>query len=368
MSGCAIPAADGPYKGIPFARHVRYSTRVPGVGRMVEEVCKGYGADSIIAARHEYYTAGGFPVLAQALACCNHYDPRPRVATGCYAPGITQTLFGFVQDAGNCPEADDQQIEFNWNAGASRWEASMTLSGGALTFELTCSLDFLGRPQFTLTWSGCAPVTGTGTVTCSPLCSGPTGVTLEPLLLAFNLTGMSNCCACGSSVAGASFNLYIVGNCQPVVKARHVGYTAAGVPIVAQDNYCPWTPYTHGCCYPTCGLSAVVTNVSGCACMAGSYILSFNNPGPPKIWNGGTPGPLILPCHFSIDLQCEEVVDVRGCAKLTLSISCLSVDPPDPPQQDVKYVSTMLPLDETFTIPMSASNCCSGVVTVRVMR
>lgn len=367
MSGCAIPAVDGPYKGIPFARHVRYSPRDPGVARMVEDTCKGYGADTLVAARHAYYTAADLPVVAQALACCNTLDLRPRVATGCYAPGITQTLYGFTQDAGNCPEADLQRIEFTWD-GVSKWTASLGLSGGSLSFTLECSLDFLGLPQFTLTWSGCDPVVGTGSVTCSPLCSGPSGVTLEPLLLAFNLTGMVDCCGCGFSVAGASFNLFIVGNCQPVIKARHVGYTAAGVPIVAQDDYCPWTPYSHGCCYPRCGLSATVTSVSGCSCMVGSYVLSFNSPGPPSGWSGGPPGPLILPCHFSIDLTCEESSDVRGCAKLTLSISCLSVDPPDPPQSEVRYVNTLLPLDETFTIPMSSSNCCSGVVKVRVMR
>ena len=59
----------------------------------------------------------------------------------------------------------------------------------------------------------------------------------------------NECCDCPAGVSGPTtdvtsvVNFIVVANCQdhPVRFVRHVGYTAAGIPIVAQSRDCAGT-------------------------------------------------------------------------------------------------------------------------------
>ena len=375
MSGCTDFADESTRLAIPFARHIHYgvSGPYPVVVKMIEDTCPTTAANTFVGGRHIDYTHPSpppppLPKMADALACCYDYDPRPRVRTDCYAPGFTQRLVMVVTDRGNCHKIYAKSL-LNYDAISGCWFGSVTLELGSLSFMLCCGVDFFGVPTFTLTWSGCDPLTGSSSLTCSPQC-------VDPLLVQFFLNGLDDCCNCFHTNQDSSIAITITGNCHAVQKGRHIHYTSgkyvsgvyySGLPVVANSNDCASSLVRLPCCQPNCGLVAVVTSLDGCACMAGTYILSFVGPDPNAHWNGGTAGGLSPPCGFSIDIICEEVVGTL-CAKLTLTVSCLSSEPPNPPQTAVIYVSTVYNLDVTFLIAMSSTNCCSGHISIRVMR
>jgi hypothetical protein len=363
VSSCGSFGADStPYRGISWGRLVDFtSTHIPIFAQLAEDVCLGQNP-SVGARLIDWAAVTGLPLLAHTLSCCDKVDTESRVFPGCYVNGFSPTLTLHASNLVDCPSADGGLVDLIYqpsgtNAGC--WTGSLALVGGTLNFVLCCSTAF-GGVVFTLTWSGCDPLTGSASITCPNNC-------LEPLLLWFTISALNDCCTCQNTIDSATIGVFITGNCQPAVKARLIDFTTSGIPIFATSRYCPWDVPVLSCCTPGCGLVATITDLGGCSCMAGTYTLAYTNGDPPTWTYSGPPGA----CQFFISLTCAPSTDPRGCAMLTLKIECIypESDPPVPPDifTATAYVNTMESIDVTFTLTIDSIRCCNGSISVRIM-
>lgn len=96
----------------------------------------------------------------------------------------------------------------------------------------------------------------------------------DPLIVNYQIDP-TKCCCCPRTTAGASINIRVYANCQPIVYGRHTDYTDTGIPIIATDT-CPVAEGSTDCTTLTCGLTAYLTALdAACLCMEGRYNLSY---------------------------------------------------------------------------------------------
>lgn len=228
----------------------------------------------------------------------------------------------------------------------SKWFGSLTLRGGTLDFELCCFDNGSGDTVFRLIWWGCNEGCSVDTF---PDC-------VDPLFLTFQLT-VDDCCDCAeeNTIGSGSINLYLVANCRQTVLGRCIAFANNGEPIFAQQNTCPWSGDPPCGCVPRCGLVMTITNVSGCACLAGTYTLPHTSlvGGEDPLWENINVGACTAPA--TVTLLCEVNLDgdgnPDGTVTLTLNVVCGATNI----GFDTLVVNCedLEDLDETFTVDMT---------------
>lgn len=127
-----------------------------------------------------------------------------------------------------------------------------------------------------------------------------------PLKITDTISFTDNCCTVPSGSNTGTLALNIHGYLPPLYIARHVGYTADGIPIVAYPKVdCIGCPQDLRCCglEPTNAnaqqLLATFSNLSGtCTCMPASRVLTFSTIN--NAWLGSN-----FPCS-TIPPECEQ--------------------------------------------------------------
>ncbi len=398
-------------------RHIEYASGNPSgaalgtpiIVHLPEDECPG--VLEFVDARHIDYSdqPQRYPILATALTCCPYYDHCPRVFEDLFPGGIWSRMYAFWEDVSNCASAQHKRSTLlycclnasgsgsgidcgysgsggcpdilpcppnpsgsgvpsgcpGWVSGSGsgcfcepspghgKWRGSVTLRGGTLNIEVCYVEDSdPANPQFTLAWSGCD--TCCEKITVFAQCA-------DPIMINFGNITVDNCCDCLHSTEGGIINLFVVANCHPTVLARHIDYTDAGVPIVAQSSPCPYAGDVEpGCDEAHCGLHATVTNVDGCDCLAGDYILSWVS----IDWEAMNVGD----CHDLGDIKmvCRNNFDDKGrLVSMTLQIDVVcgatNTGTAEITLDLLADPLAMEDLDVTFDVTMTdPSSDCSG--------
>lgn len=185
--------------------------------------------------RHVGYGNSGKPLLAVPLrTCCHRPTPETKVAESCYPGGIANEIELFVESEIHCYDTLTQPRNFilTWN-GSTGWTGSLSLPNGTLNVEFRCN-PAVTDPNDVNKWevhlSGCyTSMPGVPELPQAILC-------LQPLKFLYTISPGIGCCECSFST---SLSFTIRANCEDMVRARHVGYTNTGKPIVANMVPCP---------------------------------------------------------------------------------------------------------------------------------
>jgi hypothetical protein len=380
---------------IERARHVGYTAGgTPLVRRLPNLACAPPEPDQPLALRHVGYF-GGIPLAAYAWECCDALCTDAEEEAGdCYkqtdcwpygpGPGITKRVAAYFFDVADCWSARRQNCVphfLEYDPGDGKWHGSIGLRGGTLDLTFEC----LDAGTLRLTWSGCGDAGGH--VDVVPSCN-------DPLAAAFQISYPQSCCDCwqtadpdralhGGTDTPPEVTVWVVANCRRVRFARHVGYTADRVPIVARENPCAWNQDDcYQCANMQCPLVAEISAVDGaCACMEGVYFLTHGD----GHWVGSPrlpipPGMCIAGTLFQLnctDLGTAVPPDLdptwcRSCGyvRLSLAIVCgvdnvFTFGDVVIPACDLENLDVTFDGSGTF---VTDDTCCAGRITVRVMR
>lgn len=293
----------------------------------------------------------GIPIVAAAPKCCSAVSFSGRVEQDCWASsGIIQVMMIRLNNVNNCLSADGKGVRAYYtsgsldNSGNIQWVAEkvVPLRGGSLQFYVSCQSGVApGQPnKFRLTWRGCSSGEVFGPANCS-----------DPLFLQFGqvISPLTTCCDCNNTVNSPTINVTAETNCYPDMIGRHVDYGLDGTPIIAEEGCSQAPTEPPGCGLMTCGVVAVITNVSDCACMEGTYPLPYTVAG---FWTD-TFAMCVGPA--TIRLTCETLFDAAGrttgFVRLTMLITCgatnVGSDSVDIHRDDLED------LDVTFNIGMA---------------
>lgn len=315
--------------------------------------------------RHVGYD-GGFSLVAYAFTCCDAYcadgDEDCYVEQECAGGvGISNTVYAYFADVNSCLSASGQKSKMEYNESKGAWYGGVTLRGGTLSMEFRC----VGG-SYKLSWWGCEPEcddptsVGTSSESCSfttaPECN-------DPLIVNFGQITLDDCCDCDSDHTNveAEVQIVVVANCRKVVTARHVGYAAGdagdpGVPIVAIEKDCQRHEHdAPDCTDLTCGVVMTVTGSGDCACMSGSAIAPYNDPGGNPTWQAS-----IGSCDAQADYVMACTTNCNGTVTYHLVVTCGAANTGEGfvtiPAEDVEN------LDITFEIEMTDPTVggCSG--------
>lgn len=356
-------------------RHIGYtSAGIPIVRVLPSLSCYDNGLiDSVLGGRQIAWTGIGFPILATTLACCYAVnDCTPKVETDCLPNGLDHTMVVQAFEVSNCPSARDfTPVKLQYcaqsasgsgdcaigactsdpnpdplchctvDASRGKWVGDITLAGGNLHLEVCCTP---GSPNsYRLSYSGCVD----GCMDVQADCD-------DPLKLTFPMIVSDDCCDCQGS-ATAEFNIEIRANCRATVTARHIDYTSNGIPVFAVNNCGGDTAQSD--CLPQCDLTMTVSNVSGCACLAGTYTLPYDSGF--STWVNSAVGACTSPATFSF--ACTPG-DTTGTIDLVLNVTC-GVDTTGTSQTITINSEDLNTLDETFTAVLTdpTAGGCTGL-------
>lgn len=222
----------------------------------------------------------GVARFAVSQHCCESSYELPHVEYDCLTlvSGISPIIYGHSQAVQNCISSDGQLITFNYGGGTDisgniQWVGNLYTRGGTLQLKMSCmsgTEDYgppYSPPQFRVEWRGC----NSGSIEVFPSC-------LDPLFINFaNIGPLPDCCDCNDSTETGETNVYVTGNCNPVLMGRHIGYSRDGTPVVAAETSCNYNADPPINCTSThCGLVATITSLDGaCSCMQGTYDLAW---------------------------------------------------------------------------------------------
>lgn len=303
----------------------------------------------------------GIPIVASAPKCCDAFSNSNsgRVEQGCWtASGIMPVILLRFYDVGNCESASGKKIKATYssgsidNSGNRQWVADNTVAfrGGSLQFYVSCSsgLPLDSGSKFRLTWRGCSSGDVFSLAGCSDPLTVDFGQTIAPL---------GTCCDCNRTVNSPHIRVTAETNCHPTTTARHIDYLVDGTPVVATEN-CSVVTDVRGCSLMTCGVVISITNVTGCACMAGTYNLDYS------VSNAWLSTIAMCVGPATVRMTCQDELDqfgkTTGNLILTMTITCGATNTGQGTvtilKQDIED------LDVTFTINMTdpVFSSCTG--------
>lgn len=386
--------ADGSPGGFIAARQVDYTPEGYPILAFAFECCDKICPDD---------TTGLFCYEGQS--CYVEPDCWP-VGEG---PGILRVIDIFLTDVNNCATARNKETSLCYDNAEGAWLGSVSLRGGTLDLRLECQAGAPNSPnKFRLSWTGC----DTGFLGAGADC-------LDPLVINFGQANFPGCCDCPitgspSTDVVPEINFFAATNCKKVLYGRHVNYV--WLPCAGECRYQwlggSWVPITHTCtpdncldcpplpddlspgstegqtraqpcrtrvypviarekpdcmwkqgdpagCYMECGVVATVTAEGPCACMSGTYDMSYAN----NEWfnfggwpcSGGVSGTMTMTCTAHNPNEPEG--PAQGFVRLCLNITCGATNTGtaclDIPEEDLED------LDVTFDVSMADPTVCT---------
>ncbi len=349
------------------ARHVGYKADgMPLVRRLPNVQC--LPGPEFLGARHIGYTPA-VPLLAWAWECCDAVCPDSEeecyVQEECFTsgitPGISRRLVAYLTDVVTCHTARNKKVVLEYDEVNEWWYGEVMLRGGTLEITFNCGVGDDDDPgKFSLILSGCHSDNYLAGYVCA-----------DPLRVDFNNIEMPTCCDCPtvgfpSTDTVPTVNIHILGNCRKTVFARHVGYTAAGMPIVARERPCDWavTDETEACLDMTCPIEAEIDTTGDCDCMDGIYPMDYAS----GQWINEQGFAGCLGATGSIAAECTDIGG--GMLRMTVTITCGVTSGGsgflDFPAEDLEDLD--ITVDVTVDNSTDPSECCAGVVPVRLYR
>lgn len=337
---------DRPYSGdvyLSSGSQWRISGCMPVVREMPFQTClvngydlPVYGARLIDYVKFPELVSGptmaqaGVGILAISHHCCDssfNDVTLPPVEYDCLTitSGLSQIMYGHSTQVQNCLSSDGHLVTMTWTgsggsadlSGNIQWEGTLPTRGGGLTLLLSCQsgtevlFPTYSPPTFLLEWRGC----NSGSLQILPQC-------VEPFELNFtNIGPLPNCCDCNDSTETGETNVFITGNCKPVIYARHIDFklvdpvTGRCVPVLAMDSACSYDVEPDAnCALVHCGLVIEITTIDfACSCMEGTYNLAYVT----DHWEETT---TICSGLATITMTCTDNDD--GTTTLQLDIAC----------------------------------------------
>lgn len=349
---------------IPRARHFGYDWAGRPIVRILPDVACADNIPEFLGTRHFSYGLSGLPFEAYAWECCDAICSQAEIdSNDCYklpllwplgpGPGITKRVVVYLSDVNSCFSSIGKKAVLTYSVVDDKWHGSVSLRGCTLTLTFSVNPGLPGDPgKFTLEYDGGTP-SDQGSLSVGYFCS-------DPLTINFGQATLPLCCTCPASGTGttdtpAEVAFYAVANCRHPRFGRH-SYYDNGIPVVVKSRNCLWDQVDPtGCGIITCPLSAAITDVSGCACLEGTYTLDYLA-GAWEYASGypctGSPGQMTVSCT-------DAGVDSQGRKLVQLSVDIVCGAAAGGSGSKIILASEMEDLDETVqvTITRPSSSC-----------
>lgn len=315
--------------------------------------------------RHFTYTSGGIPVIAVPIQCCDALSAIREEDT-CWSGGITDYTIARLFNVNNCRAAWNKKVELNYvddppSSGYWYGEAEVR-SGQTLGLKFWCDSyeaeDSVNK--FVLGYTGCASGVNRAGYDCS-----------DPLRINFGQFTASGCCECTNTSEDPQINVYLEANCPETVFARHTYYTSGGTPVFHQPTSChQYGGETGGCSQMACGITVIISDVTDCTCLAGTYSFNWDVNNWINMAVGSCTG------TAQVTITCTNLTDpttgqLTGYVRLFAFLVCGATDTGSG-YVDVDY-NELEDLDATISMTVfdpfeDPPPCCNGDITLRLIR
>ena len=355
---------------VPRGRHVVYVPPDTPATRELPSVTCLDNLPEFLGGRHFSYTVHNVPLTAWDWACCDAFCTPEEIAAGdcykvptCYTlgpgPGIAKRIALYAFDAASCWSARGIIDELTYDAADDKWRGvTLALRGGSIAVEFECvpGLPNNDPDKFKLTLTGACLPTNPTVLTAGYQCS-------DPLMIAFPQFTAGDCCQCNGNIADPPYTtepgevqIFVATNCRPPRIGRHIRYDGdAFTPVTAHARNCQWDQLDdYVCGNMKCPLTATVTNVTDCACLAGGYNLDYINT--QWVYTGtmggcGSAGEIVVTCTDNGDGTVTLHVDVT-CGANNVGTADITI-----PGHDLEDLDETVTIDMTDPTPTTCGTC-----------